>query len=250
MAVVNVHRWIDARHVNHAVLYLDNVYAMLNKLVSDEFSPKLLRLFTKEEGTTKVSMYDGIVTISEMALYNKTKYDPSMDERNLDLVGLYMRIEQHKPDRRSVYDKAYAEIFVFDKEFYYFVTSADENRYNIDNLDPKNPNKVLYDECCIRMGLKLPPKEETNYFTKDKEPKPLAYKIDLKPYIEEFAIQYKNLPGIFKIGQKGALTDILRNKYRVYSDKYKEYIKKINFVANLPELKAEYSEEKQKKLIK
>ena len=246
------HQCLTAKHIRHAELYLDSPIDILSKLVSDEYSSKLSRMLKREEETKKVSMYDGIVNVTDIALYSKTKYDATMDETilNNDLVGLYIRIEQNKPDRRSTFDRAAAEIFIMNNSFLYIVTSADDNRYNVDSPDERYYN--IYKNYCIEIGLKPIETEKKGYFDNNK-PEYKAYRIELKPYEEEFEYQLKlKKIGIFNRSQKRDLQDILINKYRVYGDKYKWYMDKMRIVLKeeIAKKAAQKEKEKQKVLIK
>ena len=247
------HQCLTAKHIRHAELYLDDPIDILSKLVSDEYSSKLSRMLKHEEETKKVSMYDGIVNVTDIALYSKTKYDATMDELILDndLVGLYIRIEQNKPDRRSTFDRAAAEIFIMNNSFLYIVTSADDNRYNVDSPDERY--YTTYKNYCIEMGLKPIETEKKSYFDNNNKPEYKANRIVLKSYEEEFEYQLKlKKIGIFNRSQKRDLQDILINKYRVYNNKYKWYMDKMRFVLKeeIAKKEAEEAKEKQKVLTK
>ena len=206
----------------HARLYVDDADEILKQLLSDEYKSKLSRLFLKEDGAKSVSMYDGVVNVTEISLFSKTKYDPTMDEHELSPVGLYIRIEQNKPDRRSIYDNALAEIFIMDGKMLYCVTSADDNRYNLSYLDPDDVYLRVYNRFNEEMGLKL----------RNGERIPDAYKLELKPFeVEEKAqIEKQNIGGIFQKKKRDALNGALTVKYSAYKKEYEKYMGKISKV--------------------
>lgn len=206
----------------HARLYVDDADEILKQLLSDEYKSKLSRLFLKEDGAKSVSMYDGVVNVTEISLYSKTKYDPTMDEHELSPVGLYIRIEQNKPDRRSIYDNALAEIFIMDGKMLYCVTSADDNRYNLSYLDPDDVYQRVYNKFREDMGFKI----------RTGERKEDAFKVELRSFETEFEDQVNknNLGGIFHKKQRATLNESLTKRYDACKDAYAIYMAKIGKV--------------------
>ena len=206
--------------VRHARLYIDDADEILKQLSSDEFKVKLLRLFLKEEKV--VSMYDGVVNITEISLFSRTKYDTTMDEHELDPVGLYIRIEQNKPDRRSIYDNALAEIFIMGNKMLYCVTTADDNRYSITYLEPEDLYQRVYNKFREDMGFKIRPGER----------KADAFKVELRSFETEFEDQVNknNLGGIFHKKQRATLNRNLTKRYDACKDAYAIYMAKIGKV--------------------
>ena len=173
--------------VRHAKLIIDDVSEILQRLDSEEYKNKILKMLLHEDNIKGIGMDDGVVNISEVTLYTDQEYK-IMDIDNMPSFranGLYIRIEQNRPDRRSIFDNAVVEVFILNGKMMYSMTSCDDNRYNVNYLDNDDIYKRTYEKINADMGKKL----------------------DIRPFKAEYdrQVELQDLKGILKGGARKRL---------------------------------------------